>query len=366
MVNSGLEPFLPHIELSDSSWIKAMSLFYDRIYRIVPDNVIPEDNSDLQPLLEEGSVGSMINPSEYSKEASEEFLSKIDEWGAAALMHEDNEVDQITRLHNDKTDEQVRALFRQAGFKDENDWLHVPTELASNYMLYLANAISKKNNLSLITSDWGAWTGTTYFSLDGKIDETISPEANPDVSKHPFLLFSLIISEIIPINIHDIPSEDILEFRIKRADEIARFRECIDDLAKELQTLDSDEIKLDVIEDKVKHLKNAKSNYQRSADLIKVKGWCGTSLFKFSAPSALGILKDIPTASTVSLGIAGLAMGVLYNIMNTKEEIRKLNKENPSSYLIEMDRSFKRYTSVRGGGDINYHAYNCMEEYVND
>ena len=43
--------------------------------------------------------------------------------------------------------------------------MYVPTEIASNYMLYLATDISKNNNLSLITSDWGAWTGTSYFKI---------------------------------------------------------------------------------------------------------------------------------------------------------------------------------------------------------
>lgn len=358
--------YYPHIGFSDSSWIKAMSLFYDKIYRIVPDNVIPDDNSDLQPLIKEGSVGRKLNPADYSRDASNEFLSKIDGWGAAALTHNDNEVHQITMLHKDKTDERVRELFKQSGFKDENDWMYVPTKLASNYMLYLANNISKKNNLSLITGDWGAWTGTTYFRLDGKVDEFITPETNPDYLYDPFSLFSLIINEIIPINIHDIPSEDISTFRIRRADEIACFRKCIDDLRKELQSVDSNEIKLDVIKQKMKDLLKAKLDYQRSADLIKAKGWFGVSLMGFPAPVVFGQLMSIPTASAVSLGIAGLAIGALYSIKNTKQEIRKLNKENPSSFLVEMGRSFKGYTSARGGGDINYHAYNCMEEYVND
>ena len=75
---------------------------------------------------------------------------------------------------------------------------------------------------------------------------------------------------------------------------------------------------------------------------------------------------NIPTASTITLGATALAIGGLFNIKNTEEEIKKLNKENPASFFIEMRRSFKRYTGARGGGDINYHAWNCMEEYVND
>ena len=86
----------------------------------------------------------------------------------------------------------------------------------------------------------------------------------------------------------------------------------------------------------------------------------------FPAPLIFGQLLSIPSASTVALGTAGLAIGGLFNIQNTKEELRKLNDKNPASFLVEMRTSFKRYTSARGGGDMNFHGFNCMEEYVND
>jgi hypothetical protein len=54
--------YYPHIGLHDSSWIKSKSLFYDNIYRIAPDNVIPDNSEELHALLEEGSVGRMTDP----------------------------------------------------------------------------------------------------------------------------------------------------------------------------------------------------------------------------------------------------------------------------------------------------------------
>jgi hypothetical protein len=165
-------------------------LYYDRVYRIVPDNVRPDDNEELQPLLEEGSVGSMIDPALYSVSASNEFLSKLGEWDAAALDGDPDGEQELSSLHVEKTDERVRQLFEEAGYKSHNDWMSIPTELASNYMLYLATIIAKKNNLSLITSDWGAWTGTSYFNLDGQIDESLSPDMMSEYLDDPFGLFS--------------------------------------------------------------------------------------------------------------------------------------------------------------------------------
>lgn len=361
--------FYPHIGLHNSALIKAMALFYDNIYRIVPDNVIPDDSVELQPLIEEGSIGKMIDPAKYSKQASEEFLSKMGDWRAAALCFSDEEEQTLSRLHTDKTDERVRELFREAGFKEENNWMYVPTALASNFMLFMANLIGTQNRLSLITSDWGAWTGTSYFGLNGQIDEFIlnlgSQEYVDDYTE-AFGLFGLIVSELVPINISEIPAECILTFREKRRDEISNFRKCMHELREELSKLESDEIKIGTIQNKVKELIRAQEQYKASADIIKAKGWFGVSLMGFPAPMIFGQLLSIPHASTVALGAAGIAIGGLFNIQNTKEEIRKLNQQNTASFLIELRNSFKNYTRARGGGDINYHAFNCMEEYVND
>ncbi|MGC4010937.1 MAG: hypothetical protein QM805_19285 [Pseudomonas sp.] len=94
--------FYPQIGLQNSSLTKAMALYYDKIYRIVPDNVIPDDAEDLQALLEEGSIGKTIDPAKYSKKASKDFLSKIEEWSAAALEFGEDDELTIARLHTEK------------------------------------------------------------------------------------------------------------------------------------------------------------------------------------------------------------------------------------------------------------------------
>jgi hypothetical protein len=184
-------------------------------------------------------------------------------------------------------------------------------------------------------------------------------------------LVCLVVGGITPVNISEIPADRILDFKTKRTDEIANFRKCLSDLHDELRVIDANEIKIDAIRDKVKALNQAKVDYRNSADLIQVKGWTGTKMLGFPAVIELAKIMGIPLASmipidTTALEFAGIALGALFTIKSNSQDLKKLNKENPASFLIEMQRSFKGYTKQRGGGDINYHAWNCMEEFIND
>jgi hypothetical protein len=359
--------YYPHIGFDEPDWVKGQAMLFDQVYRIVPQGVIPDDATELQPLLEDNAIGAMIDPVPYAAEASSEFLANLESWDAAALTHEDSEEKGIERIHSDKTDQQVRRLFAEVGYEDRSGWLHVPTELASNYMLYLARVIATKNNLELVTENWAPWTATSYFDLNGRVSEFLLPVgADLNAEVDPYALFSLIVSQTTPINISEIPAEKIREFRSKRAPEIASLRAAVSDLHSELQKLSDPVVRENQIMKCVVALRDAQDNYRRSADIIKAKGWFGVTLMGFTAPTALAQLFNIPSQQTTVLTGTALALGGIFNVQNTRNELIKLRQNSTASCLVEMTNEFRNYTSARGGGDINFHAYNCMEEYVND
>lgn len=359
--------YYPHIGFRDPDLLKAMAMFYESVFRIVPDGVIPDDASGLEALLELDSIGVMIDPVPYSAEASSDFLNKASEWNAAALHYSDVEEERFSRLHSDKIDVRVRELFNEMGYEGENAWFNVPTQLASNFMLYLATQIASRNQLELITGDWGAWTGTSYFNLNGEIDEfLVPPGVESGIPDDSLGLFGLLLDELTPINISEIPSNAIAKFREHRRDEMACVRKYVADLKEELSKLDAAEVSEERIRTRARELSKAIEDYKRSADILKVKGWFGVRMLGVPATAFLGKLFAIPDASTIALGTTGLALGGLFNIASTREQLSALRKSSPASAFMDLQRTFKGYTRQRGGGDMNFHAYNCMEEYVND
>lgn len=363
--------YYPNIAFQNPSWLKAMSMYYENIYRIVPDGIIPEDPETLQPLLEDSSIGRMLDPIRYVQDTADLFLQKRETWNASALVGDDEEEKEETfiKVHEAKTDVAVRNLFRSLGYQTTDSWINLPTGLASNYMLFLATEMAKKNRLDLITDSWAPWTATTYFNLDGGIDYDLQPcgsERDNDNIEDPFALFCLIIGEMTPMNIREIPAEKIVKFRAERRDEIANFRNKVAELYEELQCLEDPVVRQDAIMNKIRELEKAKQEYQNSADIINAKKWFGMSFMGFPAPLALGNVFDISATQISAIAATCIGLGGLFNIKNSKAELNKLKKDNPASLLVEMNHSFKEYTCSRGGGDVNFHAYNCMEEFIND
>jgi hypothetical protein len=130
--------------------------------------------------------------------------------------------------------------------------------------------------------------------------------------------------------------------------------------------IDSNEVRVDTIKNKIDELARAQKDFRDSADLINVRGWVGTIFTNFPASIQLSQIFAIPPISAAILALTGIAVGTIVCIKNTRQEIKKLKKNNPASFLIDIEKSFKNYTQARKGGDINYHAFNCIEEYIND
>ncbi|MDD5080342.1 MAG: DUF6236 family protein [Candidatus Omnitrophica bacterium] len=365
---NGIEDTLyyPYIHFQNNAWLKAMALFYNRIYRIVPPTISPTDSDDIKALIETDEVGCAIDPVPYASEASNTFREKIGyNWNAASLSFNKTEKDNFDRLHITKTDEAVRRLFEKMGFKEDDGWIGLPKEMASNYMLYLSTIISEKNGLSLVTDGFPSWTATNYFNSDGLFPDYISFK---DIygDKDSFSLYSLILQQLCPINIEEIPSGRIVLFRKERRDEIANLRKNVNSLYDTLSNIEDFTIFKDKIRNELQNIKQAIEDYKKSADLLNVKDWIGINLFALTSTNELLSFFKIESLARAMLLGTGVAVGFIYALTANKKNIRILRKKHPYSCLALMSEDFKDFTGQRGGGDVNFHAYNCLEEYIND
>ncbi len=67
--------YYPTIEFDNPLWLWSASLIWDRIYRIVPENYVPQDSRNIKELICESDIISNINPKSYSLNACDKFIS---------------------------------------------------------------------------------------------------------------------------------------------------------------------------------------------------------------------------------------------------------------------------------------------------
>lgn len=354
-MNNRMALYYPTIEFCNPKWLWTAALLWDRIYRIVPDGYIPKDSSNIRDLMEDGTIGTGIDPSLYSSSVSNQFISKYNgsDWGAPALGNYKLMSNQYIQLHKDKADVKIRNLIIAKGGKN-GDWIRVPEYIAGLYMLYLANHIAGDNKLSLVTDTSASWCGSNYLHYDGKIDDFELHSNAPDK------LASLIIQDFIPSNILDITPKELLKFRERRKDERHRFLDCIDSLAKDISNCKDTGIVNDIIEDHKKDILNAKKDFKKSLDIIRVYGWVGvkSTLIPAIMP-VITSLYNLPDTTKGWINASGILFGAVAGFLESGQKIDKLKKDFNNNYLLEIKSELQRSNVCFTG----YTDYNSFLEY---
>ncbi|MCD6440809.1 MAG: hypothetical protein J7L86_03350 [Candidatus Marinimicrobia bacterium] len=353
--------YYPTIEFRDYSWLWSASLLWDKIYRIVPKDYTPEDPENVRILAEAGDIGVPIHPDNYAKKIAKKFIEKIysGEWEAAALEFDIDEAYQ--RIHHDKVDVELRNMIIAKGqTKSHGDWLYVPTEFEALYMTYLAERISCKNNLQLLSDSSAAWTGSTFFKYDGEVQDFPYEDQTQQLA-------TLVIRDFIPNNILEITPESIIKFREKYRDERQRFIQAIRRAAKAISDSDDENIYRDRIEDLKKDIESALSDYRGSMQALNVAGWTGIKSLSFPVVTKVATAISGGTLDTTTLMVIsalGVGVGLVSGLTTWKEKRRQLNKDSDYSYLIHLQRNWKH--SAMYNNDYNYMLCREMEEFIND
>jgi len=353
--------YYPTIEFSDYTWLWSAALLWDRIYRIVPDGYEPKDCRNVRILAEDGEIGLPIRPKEYAPKVAKEFIEKLEsrEWSASALVHDIPA--EYARLHSDKVDVKLRNLIIARGVASaQGDWLHVPTQFEALYMTFLANRIAEECDLQLLSDSQAAWSGSTFFRLDGKVKELPSEDLAEQLA-------TLVIRDFLPSNITDISPKDLLSFRKKYRDERRRFVNSMHNAAEQLANCRDPGVMQDHVVDLKLDIEAALKDYRRSMESLRVVAYTGIKSVTFPvatqmACTVIGLPLDTSTLTVISA--LGVGLGLVCGLLDLQDKSRKLEKECDYSYLLHLGRNWTGCAMY--GLDYNYMLCRTMEEFLND
>lgn len=350
--------YYPSIGFTDAEWLLRASLLWDKIYRIVPQGVVPNDDESIKPLIDSGEIGINLAPPNDLENLTDKFLSEIENFNAAAFSFTVDEL--YTRLHQDKIDVRLRSILDEYA-NYENDWYGVPTDFATYYMCYLANYMAEKNNLHVVSDDSGAWVSEAWFRYGGGVDDRLL-EHQDDIEK---VLTLFTIPEISPYNFSNCTAETVVNIREKYKDEREIFTSYILDIHKNLSSFDNKDVAIDYIEHEKGKIHRAIGDYQKSMATICRNRLMGKLSFIIPISSCIAdyfLGGAYSFSKMVSLPFGGMAAGALCGLYSYTKDVNI--QPNNISYLLSMQTEWK---NLRGRDlDYNYSLHRDIEEFIND
>jgi len=324
--------YYPYISFSNLTWLKTAALFYEGLNRIVPPGYSNfNDIEIIKRINDQGEFVRNVNPTNDALNAGLRFSEFMD----LELADETARNNYYARLkvqlpdatydiHDLKISSALKVKAVQSGLasqKKNSDYYTFQPVPGAIYMSYLANEMAKHDYLPVVTDDpifepliRSAQIGTKEDIVQGQIDTGL-------------LLATLAIESVVPENIGDIPIKKILEFRKNHSDEQHLFYNKINELVKDLRTVDNPTALTDMLNARKKDIELGVKDLRRA--MISMKLTAVGTILGLSIPAfASGLGPIIATAGIVSVGGTKLAgQGIDYY---------KGRGSNPYAYVLSL------------------------------
>jgi len=352
--------FYPHMELHDVNLVKESLLLYDNFFRIIPNDIIPNDHPEVKEFIEEYDLVKPIDPGRYTESTMEKFQNKLEEWNAAGLSYDESEKPSF--LHEKKMYHKLRdSLVKEHKLLQDGCWLKGDAGFIANYMIFLSKEISRKNKLALLTNDSPAFTVQDYFNYNGNYGDNPWVELNEGRSNDRAII-SMVIADYIPNNIEKISFSSIVEFRDEFKQERNNFLEKFSDFSKKLSDIQEPSVFNDQIGSFKQSLEYSLTDYKNSCAKLGPKHFFGAKIV--TIPMFLPVANLFLSLSPEiikELAVCGVFFGGLWALYSYNDDLETLRKGNPYSYLDLMQKY-----SFNPIEEINDELHAQINEFVCD
>jgi len=254
--------YFPSFHFPDDEWVKLSALYWDKMYRIVPDKYeTPRDTETVIKLAHPDSrFINNLHPEEFyheMRETTEAFRKLIREHHGELIrkygvVESSNWLSRLGRqkkktnlasINNLKIQHFLHEDLLESGLgieSKESDYIEMHPKLVNVYMAALAKAMAggQPFNASPITN-----SPINYFAVGGFSFERLAQILLDDVEILPKNMAPeeiesrvafLVIKSVQPENIKDVPVEKILAVREKYKNEMGHFQDFIQAMVNEL------------------------------------------------------------------------------------------------------------------------------------
>lgn len=355
-MNNNYTLYYPTIEFNNPCWLWSAALLWDRIYRIVPENYELKDSENIKKLIyyDEDLINN-INPKIYTQEASKNFINSLNhkdnKWWAAALDSSNYKKKEYIELHKDKADVKLREMILGKN-KIKGNWMNMPTDMASIYMLYLATEIAERNNINLSTDYAEAWCGSNFFQYDGNLNDS-------EYMYEKTVLSAITIESFIPSNIMNLSAKELIDFRNKSNQERKRYFFNIEGLYKRISLCEDEKIINDLIHDNIKELEESKKEYKKRMRDIKAESFLGVkTLMVPIVTTVANSIGKMPDEISNGLNLTGVGIGIIGGFWEEHKKNSKERKNYECNYLMQLEKHIPRSYNLESNNiHSGYHQF---------
>jgi hypothetical protein len=379
--------YYPYIHVRNDDWLKYAALYWPKMARIRPPGYPLQDSPAAQELHAAGWLLDFEPPTWAAVEVAEPFLELLHEHGAAlrdrfglnrietwglpvadagfgnagrfsAGWEESDEDDptwlnprfgyvHASRISGHLLDSAVDQGLALIGPGRGGIWVAMHPQLATVYMLALAERIAAENCLHPITDQTlphAAMSGWTVVRLAAALLDDLPAEASAARPALEEAFAFLAFATVIPADLRNVPIEKILDIRVEFGSELDGFREFAADQVRRFGAIEDvrdarlyQEYLHTEVDREVRARLNDLDDRMRNAGLETARALANVRSVALPPLAALAAdAVGVTPALTVPAVVAGCIVGAP---LQWRRKRREIAQESPVGYLFQLKRA---------------------------
>ncbi|MER7609192.1 DUF6236 family protein [Nocardioides sp. NPDC127503] len=388
--------YYPYIHIRDDNWLKAASLYWPSVRRIVPQGYPKHDSRTAEAFAEEGVLRD-VDPGwrmdRFAVDLASAIHTNIDEvanqYGLLQAYGADNHAGgrhkwepwqnaALAWIHFQKIPRRLIDLLVDSGVavrgrgqvhKDEHlilhgqltrpeDWIGMHPALASAYMTALAGEISDQSSFEPLTDQTDLRVATPNHDVRAALSLLLGQHANRDRAAsadgiETYVMLAL--QQVVPVDLDQITAEQIIECRNKLAQELTDFRTYVDGMQQdllELAQIPDDIRRIEAFTEQVQEtVEQPLRNLERGMNQLKVPTVRELFVSTLLAPTTAASLTHAG-ATPATAFTAGTAVVVGNAWWSIHEKRSALKKGAAVGYLLDVRSQLTPKTALGRARDL--------------